>query len=83
MWWIIGCITLLGLLTGRYSFSKSNKTCGVLHFLLVAICPIITILFCSLKKVRAFGENDWEFLVHSATIDGDIICMTYINTPPR
>ena len=73
MWWIIGCITLLGLLTGVYSCLKSNKICGVLQLLLVAICPIITIMFCSLKKVRAFGGKDWEFLVHSATIDGDII----------
>lgn len=70
MKWIIGVITLAGVLSGIYSLFKMNKLSGISQIALAAVCPLITIAFLSLKEKYAFGGNDWEFLVHSATIDG-------------
>lgn len=69
---IIAFITILGLLTAVYAFFKVSKAYGTVQFVLAVVCPVIIKLFCSLKYVRAFGGTDWEFLWHSATIDGDL-----------
>lgn len=65
-------ITICGLMSGVYTLLKINKTKGIFRLALAALCPIITMSFCSLKDDRVFGGTNWEFLVHSATIDGDI-----------
>ena len=70
MKWIIGVITLAGVLSGIYSFLKMNKINGICQMALSTVCPLITIAFLSLKGNHAFGGTDWEFIVHSATIDG-------------
>ena len=73
MKWILGIITLLGVLAGVYTFLKTDKFKGICQLILAVICPIIIISFLSLKESHAFGGTDWEFLVHSATIDGNIL----------
>lgn len=70
MKWIIGVITLAGILSGIYSLFRTNKLSGISQIALAAVCPLIMISFLSLKKNHAFGGTDWEFLLHSATIDG-------------
>ena len=70
MKWIIGVITLAGVLSGIYSLFRTNKLSGISQIALAAVCPLIMISFLSLKKNHAFGGTDWEFLFHSATIDG-------------
>lgn len=70
---IIAFITILGLLTAVYAFFKVSKAYGTVQFILTVVCPVVIKLFCSLKHVRAFGGTDWEFLWHSATIDGDFL----------
>ena len=73
MKWIIGVITLLGVLAGIYTFLKTDKFIGICQLILATVCPLITMSFLSLKEGHAFGGTDWEFLVHSATIDGSIL----------
>ena len=73
MKWILVIITLLGVLTGVYTFLKTDKFKGICQVILAVVSPVITMLFVSLKESRAFGGTDWEFLVHSATIDGSIL----------
>lgn len=73
MKWILGIITLLGVLTGVYTFLKTDKFKGICQVILAVVSPVITMSFVSLKESRAFGGTDWEFLVHSATIDGSIL----------
>ena len=72
MYWIIGIITVLGILTGIYNILKYNKANGIIRLVLAFVCPIIAVWFCSLKEGRAYGGTDWEFMVQSATIDCDI-----------
>ena len=72
MYLAIGIITVLGFLTGIYNLLKHNKINGILRLVVAIICPIIAIWFCSLKESRVYGGTDWEFMVHSATVDGDI-----------
>ena len=72
MFWLLGIVTVFGFSAGIYSLVKQNKVNGILELSLAVLCPLITISFCSLKDTRAFGGTNWEFLVHSATIDGDI-----------
>ena len=73
MKWILGIITLLGVLTSVYTFLKTDKFKGICQVILAVVSPVITMSFVSLKESRAFGGTDWEFLVHSATIDGNIL----------
>ena len=72
MYLVIGILTVLCVLTGIYNLLKHNKINGILRVVVAIICPIIAIWLCSLKESRVYGGNDWEFMVHSATIDGDI-----------
>ena len=71
MYWIIGIISVLGIMTGIFSILKQNKVNGIIRIVLAIVCPIIAIWFCSLKESRAYGGTDWEFMLHSATVDGD------------
>ena len=73
MKWILGISTLLGVLAGVYTFLKTDKFKGICQLILAVICLIIIISFLSLKESHAFGGTDWEFLVHSATIDRSIL----------
>lgn len=66
---IIGAITFLGVLAGTHTFFKTDKIKGISQLVLAAICPLIAVLFLSMKEGHAFGGTDWEYLVHSATID--------------
>ena len=66
---IIGSITILGILTGVFMLQRDNKIKGIMQILLAVICPVLTWLLCSLKETHAFGGTDWQFLVHTATID--------------
>ena len=71
MYWIIGIISVLGIMTGIFSILKQNKVNGIIRIVLAIVCPIIAVWFCSLKESRAYGGTDWEFMLHSATVDGD------------
>lgn len=70
--WLVGIITICGLVTRSYSLMKINRTKGIIELILAVLCPVLTLSFCSLRNDRAFGGTKWEFLVNSATIDGDI-----------
>ena len=69
---IIGVITVLGVLAGMCILLRKDIIKGIGQLVLAVVCPLITISYLSLKEDRAFGGTDWEFLVHSATVDGDI-----------
>ena len=69
MMFIIGLVTVLGILTGVFVLLRDNKSKGIMQILLAVICPVLTWLLCSLKETHAFGGTDWQFLVHTATID--------------
>ena len=71
MYVAIGIITLLGILTAISRILKYNRAIGICQLVLAIVCPIFVLWFCSLKAGRAFGGTDWEFLVHSASVDGD------------
>lgn len=66
---IIGSITILGILTGVFMLQRDNKIKGIMQIVLSVICPVLTWLFCSLKETHAFGGTDWQFIVHTATVD--------------
>ena len=70
--WLVGIITICGLVTGSYSLMKINRAKGIIELILAVLCPVLTLTFCSLRSDRAFGGTKWEFLIHSATIDRDI-----------
>ena len=72
MIWVIGIISVLGIVAGIYSLTKTNKVKGIVELLLAILCPTIAILFGSLQSSRAFGGTKLEFFIHSATVDGDI-----------
>ena len=72
MIWVIGIISVLGIVVGIYSLAKTNKVKGIASLLLAILCPTIAILFGSLQSGRAFGGTKLEFFIHSATVDGDI-----------
>ncbi len=72
MIWVIGMISVLGIVTGIYSIAKINKIKGVAELLLAILCPVIAILFASLQRERVFGGTKLAFFIHSATVDGDI-----------
>ena len=69
MMFIIGLVTVLGILTGVFVLLRDNKSKGIMQILLAVICPVLTWLLCSLKESHAFGGTDWQFIVHTATVD--------------
>ena len=69
---MIGITSVLGIITGICSILKHNKVNGIIRIVLAIVCPIIAVWFCSLKESRAYGGTDWEFMLHSATVDGDL-----------
>lgn len=72
MYWVIGIISVLGILAGIYQLINHDKAGGIIRVVLAVVCPVIAVWFCSLKESRAYGGTDWEFMVQSATVDGDI-----------
>ena len=72
MIWVIGIISVLGIVIGIYSLTKIGKGKGIAELLLAILCPTIAVLFGSLQDGRAFGGTKLEFFIHSATVDGDI-----------
>ena len=73
MYLIIGIISILGILAGLYDLFNKRKVFGITQLFLAVICPVITLMYCSLKEWRAFGGSDLEFLIHSAAVDGDVL----------
>ena len=72
MIWVIGIISVLGIVTGICTLAKTNKVKGIVELLLAIFCPTIAIMFGSLQSERVFGGTKLEFFIHSATVDGDI-----------
>ena len=72
MIWVIGIISVLGIVAGIYSLAKISKVKGIVELLLAILCPTIALLFGSLQSERVFGGTKLEFFIHSATVDGDI-----------
>ncbi len=68
---IICLITILGIIAGVVMLLRDNKIKGIIQIVLSVICPVLTWLLCSLKETHAFGGTDWQFLVHTATIDAN------------
>ena len=70
---VLSALAILGVLASVYVIWNYNKIKGVLHLAAAILCPIFTGWYCSLKTERAYGGSDWEFLVHSLKVDGDIL----------
>lgn len=71
MEWILGSIALVGIAIGVYAFLKRHQRYGAVCTALALLCPLLTAAVCSLKHTRAYGGTNFEFLVHSAFVDGD------------
>lgn len=71
MYWILGVISALGILSGVWMFLRFSRVGGIMRVILSLACPAVTVWFCSLKEARVYGGTDWEFLLHAATVDGD------------
>lgn len=69
MYWVIGFITVLGIITGIFSIIKGDKKIGITQLLLALIFPIIIVLYCLKKESFVFGETDWNFLIQTAFVD--------------
>lgn len=70
---IMGFISSIGLSVGTRAMKGKSKTRGIIQLVLTFLAPILVILFCLEKDEFVFGGTDWEFLVHSATVDKMII----------
>lgn len=69
MYWVIGFITVLGIITGIFSIIKGDKKIGITQLLLALIFPIIIVLYCLKKESFVFGGTDWDFLIQTAFVD--------------
>lgn len=69
MYWVIGFITVLGIITGIFSIIKGDKKIGITQLLLTLIFPIIIVLYCLKKESFVFGGTDWDFLIQTAFVD--------------
>lgn len=72
MYLVIGIISVFGVLTGIFRLFKFNKVNGIIQVALSALCPIIAVWFCALKESRAYGGTDLQFIIQSATVDGNV-----------
>lgn len=69
MEWVIGVITIIGLIIGILTLIKGNKKMGIMQLILTIIFPVATLLWCHKKNQFVFGGTNFEFILQTATID--------------
>lgn len=69
MEWVIGVITIIGLIIGILTLIKGNKKIGIMQLILTIIFPVATLLWCHKKNQFVFGGTNFEFIIQTATID--------------
>lgn len=69
MEWVIGVITIIGLIIGILTLIKGSKKMGIMQLILTIIFPVATLLWCHKKNQFVFGGTNFEFIIQTATID--------------
>ncbi|EGT5367508.1 TPA: hypothetical protein KOT89_003683 [Clostridioides difficile] len=69
MYFVIGFITILGIVIGILSMLNNRRKIGIYQIVLSIIFPILTCGFCIRKSHFVFGGTDFEFLLQTAIID--------------
>lgn len=70
MYFAVGIITGLSLISGLYAVFKNKKIVGILQMVITIVFPIVLKTFCLLKYSMVYGDTDWKFLLQAAFIDG-------------
>ena len=70
MYFAVGIITGLSLISGLYAVFKNKKIFGILQMVITIVFPIVLKAFCLLKYSMVYGDTDWKFLLQTAFIDG-------------
>lgn len=70
MYFVVGIITGLSLISGLYAVFKNKKIVGILQMVITIVFPIVLKAFCLLKYSMVYGDIDWKFLLQTAFIDG-------------
>lgn len=70
MYFAVGIITGLSLISGLYAVFKNKKIVGILQMVITIVFPIVLKAFCLLKYSMVYGDTDWKFLLQVAFIDG-------------
>lgn len=70
MYFAVGIITGLSLISSLYAVFKNKKIVGILQMVITIVFPIVLKAFCLLKYSMVYGDNDWKFLLQTAFIDG-------------
>lgn len=70
MYFAVGIITGLSLISSLYAVFKNKKIVGILQMVITIVFPIVLKSFCLLKYSMVYGDTDWKFLLQTAFIDG-------------
>lgn len=70
MYFAVGIITGLSLISSLYAVFKNKKIVGILQMVITIVFPIVLKAFCLLKYSMVYGDTDWKFLLQTAFIDG-------------
>lgn len=70
MYFVVGIITGLSLISGLYAVFKNKKIVGILQMVITIVFPIVLKVFCLLKYSMVYRDTDWKFLLQTAFIDG-------------
>lgn len=70
MYFAVGIITGLSLISGLYAVFKNKKIVGILRMVITIVFPIVLKAFCLLKYSMVYGDTDWKFLLQTAFIGG-------------
>ena len=70
MYFAVGIITGLSLISGLYAVFKNKKIVGILQMVITLVFPIVLTAFCLLKYSMIYGDTNWKFLLQTAFIDG-------------
>lgn len=70
MYFAVGIITGLSLISGLYAVFKNKKIVGILQMVITIVFLIVLKAFCLLKYSMVYGDTDWKFLLQTAFIDG-------------
>lgn len=69
MYFIVGVVTGLSLISGLYAVIKNKKNIGIVQIIIAIVFPIILKIFCLKKYSRMYSDTDWNFLLQTAFID--------------
>lgn len=69
MHFVIGFITIVGIIIGIFSIINNHKEIGIYQIVLSVVFLIVTVGFCMVKNRFVFGGTDFEFLIQTAIVD--------------